>query len=431
MEEEQTKRRFPRLRNALCTASFLVAAVAVVFASPLSSSMQNLQSQGRGLLSALGLRRAISSGLAHEEVLNTSRQLEKLPIEQQPVEIFKWVNATFKPTASGPSWVQFTSFGPQGLVITDMLREQGLLDHTRVVSIDTHYLFPETYALIEDATKHFGIEDKLRIYKSKEGSRAMFEKAYGEKLWKVDLKLFEFLTKVEPTRRALEDLGVKAWITGRRKSQGGARRDIPLVEIDGSDGRIKINPLANWDMESVWKYIKERRLPYNSLHDDGFQSIGDVFTTERTKDGESEREGRWRQFQGKTECGMHLSNDSGSYRDLVRRSERVKKGYLWDFEASKRALSLGISLVSSEKFEEVVWNCTEDVFIDIYAPWCPHCQSLDPDFNELAKTVKERGINLKLARMDGWQNKIPESISDKFHITGFPSLFLVLKGSAQ
>jgi len=378
----------------------------------------------------LGLRSTASSGLAHAQVMNISSRIEQLPVEQQPVEILRWANATFKPTASGPSWVQFTSFGPQGLVITDMLRELGLLEHTRIVSVDTHYLFPETYALIEDATKYFGLEEKLRIYRSKEGSRAMFEKAFGEKLWKVDLKLFEFLTKVEPTRRALEDLGVKAWITGRRKSQGGVRKDIPLVEVDGSDGRVKINPLANWDMERVWSYIKGRGLPYNSLHDDGFLSIGDIFTTERTGKGESEREGRWKQFKGKTECGMHLAKDSGSFRDLERRSDRVRKGYLWDFDASKRALDLGIALVKSESFEEVVWNSSEDFFLDVYAPWCPHCQSLDPDFNELAKTVKERGIGVRLARMDGWQNKIPEAMSEQFHITGFPSLFLVLKGSS-
>ena len=83
-------------------------------------------------------------------------------------------------------------------------------------------------------------------------------------------------------RRALDDLDTLVWITGRRKSQGGERRSMPIVEIDLGDGRVKLNPLANWGKEEVWEYIRRNKIPYNELHDKGYASVGDVVTTVKT-----------------------------------------------------------------------------------------------------------------------------------------------------
>jgi 3'-phosphoadenosine 5'-phosphosulfate sulfotransferase (PAPS reductase)/FAD synthetase len=78
---------------------------------------------------------------------------------------------------------------------------------------------------------------------------------------------------------------------GRRKSQGGDRLYLPLIEVDKADGRVKLNPLANWAKEDVWRYIRQNKLPYNKLHDQGYQSIGDVVTTEKTPPESGERAG--------------------------------------------------------------------------------------------------------------------------------------------
>ena len=83
-------------------------------------------------------------------------------------------------------------------------------------------------------------------------SRAEFEKLYGPRIWRAAPKVYEYVTKVEPTRRALEELRVDAWMTGRRRSQGGERERLPLLELDESDGRLKMNPLSNWPLKEVF-----------------------------------------------------------------------------------------------------------------------------------------------------------------------------------
>jgi phosphoadenosine phosphosulfate reductase len=115
---------------------------------------------------------------------------------------------------------------------------------------------------------------------------------------------------VEPARRAYEELGVKAVITGRRRSQGADRSSLPIVEVD-STGLIKVNPLANWSFAETKAYIDANGVPYNALLDRGYRSVGDWHSTKasdgsvRTEGGDvSERAGRWAGRQ-KTECGLH------------------------------------------------------------------------------------------------------------------------------
>lgn len=67
--------------------------------------------------------------------------------------------------------------------------------------------------------------------------------------------------------KKMTQLGVEAWLTGRRRSQGGARESLALLEIDDMDGRLKMNPLINWPLENVWAHIRTHNLPYNALHD--------------------------------------------------------------------------------------------------------------------------------------------------------------------
>ena len=62
----------------------------------------------------------------------------------------------------------------------------------------------------------------------------------------------------------------------------------------------KANPLADWSDDDCWAYIRERGLPYNPLHDQGYESIGDTHSTQPGKG----REGRWAGTE-RTECGLH------------------------------------------------------------------------------------------------------------------------------
>ena len=77
----------------------------------------------------------------------------------------------------------------------------------------------------------------------------------------------------------------------------------------------KANPLADWDDQRCWDYIRERDLPYNELHDRGYASIG---CTHCTKPGTG-RDGRWTGSE-KTECGLH------AIRPLARTNWPVESG---------------------------------------------------------------------------------------------------------
>lgn len=115
--------------------------------------------------------------------------------------------------------------------------------------------------------------------------------------------MYDFLVKVEPARRAYTELGVSAIITGRRRSQKGDRGEIPIIEIDDT-GMVKLNPLAYWDFQQVWSYIRANEVPYNALVDQGYKSIGDWHSTKKPTNDGDERSGRW-DGKEKSECGLH------------------------------------------------------------------------------------------------------------------------------
>ena len=145
----------------------------------------------------------------------------------------------------------------------------------------------------------------MKVYKILDvDSREAFAAKYGDKLWEKDIAKFHHLTKIEPLQRGLAELNTVAWITGRRRDQAVTRANMPIFEIDGN-GRLKINPLANWTRKQTWGYVAEHGVIYNPLHDQGYPSIGDEPITTPVAEGEDERAGRWRGF-GKTECGIHI-----------------------------------------------------------------------------------------------------------------------------
>ena len=106
--------------------------------------------------------------------------------------------------------------------------------------------------------------------------------------------------KVQGLEQALS--GVDAWVTGIRREQSPARAHAPKHEFDERRGIHKLNPLADWSEKDLWTYIFAHDLPYNPLHDEGYDSIG---CAPCTLPG-SGREGRWA-GEAKTECGIHLT----------------------------------------------------------------------------------------------------------------------------
>ncbi len=199
--------------------------------------------------------------------------------------------------------IQSTAFGASGMVILDLLyQDLNPNPPIPVLFLDTLHHFPETLQLAKDAQSHYGLDLQV-FYPQGVNSRAEFAQKYGDQLWETDLEQFHQLTKVEPLQRGLEQLQVATWVTGRRRDQSRARSKLPIFECD-RDGRLKVNPLANWIYKEVWNYLVSHQVLYNPLYDQGYASIGDEPLTTMTKAGEEERAGRWRGMT-RTECGMH------------------------------------------------------------------------------------------------------------------------------
>ena len=179
------------------------------------------------------------------------------------------------------------SFQKEETVLLDLL--VAAEPKARVFAIDTHYLFPETYEYWREVEQRYDL--KIEAF---EGA------AVEDGLWETKPDLYLAIAKVEPLTRALLDLD--CWITGVRRDQSPTRAGAPKLAWDEKHELWKANPLADWSDDDCWAYIRERGLPYNKLHDQGYASIGD---THSTVPGVG-REGRWAGTE-RTECGLHTS----------------------------------------------------------------------------------------------------------------------------
>jgi phosphoadenosine phosphosulfate reductase len=180
------------------------------------------------------------------------------------------------------------SFQKEETVLLDLLFE--LEPKARVFAIDTRYLFPETYELWREVERRY--DTKIERF---EGRRV------DDGLWETKPELYLALAKIEPLNRALLDLD--CWITGIRRDQSPTRANAPKLGWDDAHDLWKASPLADWSDDDCWSYIRGRGLPYNSLHDRGYDSIGD---THSTVPGVG-RAGRWA-GSDRTECGLHAEN---------------------------------------------------------------------------------------------------------------------------
>ena len=192
-----------------------------------------------------------------------------------------------------------SSFGAEAALLLDMASK---VDKALpVVFIDTQKLFPETLAYRDMLIARYAFTNVKTYYPDyADTSRS----DPGEDLWSRDVNACCYIRKVKPLEKALQ--GFDAWITGRKRFQGGTRKDMPLIESAG--GRVKINPLANWDRNDVAKAFKERDIPLHPLKEHGYLSIGCMPCTSIPDDPDDPRSGRW-QGQEKTECGIHLDED--------------------------------------------------------------------------------------------------------------------------
>ena len=249
------------------------------------------------------------------------------------LEILRWCITTL------PSLFQETAFGLTGLTTLDMLSKMKIPRPQMVdlLFFDTLHHFQETHNLIERIRERYPLVE-LHIYKpAGVHTPESFAQKHGERLWESNDQLYDWVAKVEPAQRAYRELQVGAVLTGRRRSQGGKRGDIPVIEIDEA-GLVKVNPFANWTFQQVNDYIKANDVPYNALLDRGYKSVGDWHSTKPVKEGEDERAGRW-QGQQKSECGIH--NPRSKFAQFLKEQEMKKQQ-----EVLQQALDSGVEIES-------------------------------------------------------------------------------------
>lgn len=196
-----------------------------------------------------------------------------------------------------------SSLGIEDQVLTDMICK--IAPETRIFTLDTGRLFPETYSLIERTNMTYGIKIQLFFPDYHELEKMVGD--HGVNLFYESIekrRLCCHIRKLEPLKRAFS--GLKVWICGLRHEQSVTRTDNQLVEWDKQNDLLKLNPLIDWSEEQVWKYIRERGVPYNKLHDQGFPSIGCQPCTRAIQPGEDVRAGRWWwEDPEHKECGLH------------------------------------------------------------------------------------------------------------------------------
>ena len=227
--------------------------------------------------------------LTAEECAELAREFES----QSAEALLAWAVESF-----APRLVMTSSFGPEGIVLIDLLSR--IASNIPVIYLDTGFHFAATAAVKDAVRDHF----KLNLIEQRATlSVEQQEALYGKDLFRTQPDLCCQIRKVEPLRAALHSYD--GWLVALRRDQSATRANIQKIEWNAKHQLVKINPLAAWTRKQVWDYIVKNKLPYNLLHDEGYTSIGCEPCTQPTQTGQHERDGRWA-GQGKKECGLHL-----------------------------------------------------------------------------------------------------------------------------
>ena len=196
-----------------------------------------------------------------------------------------------------------TSFSFEDQVISHAILKGNLPIH--IFTLDTGRMFAETYSTWSSTNATY--QTNIKAYYPNQVTLQNFVAANGPNSFYESVenrKKCCYIRKVEPLQRALQ--GCKVWITGLRAEHSGDRKDLPMIEWDETNQVIKYHPILHWTSAEVKQYINDNHVPYNSLQDKGYVSIGCAPCTRAIKPGEDFRAGRWWwEDADKKECGLH------------------------------------------------------------------------------------------------------------------------------
>lgn len=208
-------------------------------------------------------------------------------------EVIEWAFKTY-----GDKIVYACSFGIEGMVLIELIHR--IAPNAKIVFLDTHYHFQETYDLISKVKKRYPSLD-IHMQQPDLSIEEQAEK-HGKDLFKTNPDKCCELRKIIPLNKAIE--GYVAWISGLRREQSPFRQNTNFLNQDKKFQKVKVCPLIHWTWKDVWRFVTKYKLDYNELHDRGYPSIGCAPCTRPEFTADDLRSGRW-SGQGKTECGLH------------------------------------------------------------------------------------------------------------------------------
>ena len=224
-------------------------------------------------------------------------RIEALRAQYTPLSADETLRAMIETEFSGKICV-VSSFGSESAVL---LHKVAQIDPSvPVIFLNTGKLFGETLRFRDRLQNLLGLTDIRAIGPHPDDLKQL--DAAGD-LWSRDADKCCHIRKVLPQQRALKDFD--AVITGRKRFQTAARENMNMIELeDAATGRVRINPLADFDLSALETYIDAHQLPRHPLVKDGYLSIGCMPCTAKVKEGADYRSGRWAQSE-KEECGIH------------------------------------------------------------------------------------------------------------------------------
>ncbi|XP_071714069.1 5'-adenylylsulfate reductase 3, chloroplastic-like [Rutidosis leptorrhynchoides] len=302
----------------------------------------------------------------------------------------------------------------------------------RVFSLDTGRLNPETYKFFDTVERHYGIRIEY-----------MFPDAVEVQALVRTKGLFSFyedghqeccrVRKVRPLRRALK--GLRAWITGQRKDQSpGTRSEVPVVQVDpafegldgGSGSLVKWNPVANVAGNDIWNFLRTMDVPVNSLHAQGYISIGCEPCTRSVLPGQHEREGRWWWEDAKAkECGLHKGNlkeENVNGNTSVNGNERSVVSDIFENQNIVNLSRPGVENLLKMEDRKDAW------IVVLYAPWCPFCQAMETSYGEFADMLVGSDVKVGKFNADGDQKAFAQQ---EMQLGSYPTILFFPEHSSR
>ncbi len=219
-----------------------------------------------------------------------------------PERVVRWAADTF-----GPDLVMSSSFGAESAALIHLATR--VVPGIRIIMVDTGYLFPETFELMEQLRKRLDLN--VWVYRSrKDPIQYLAEAGETDPTDRKDVAACCAVNKNEPFERAFRELAPEAWLRGIRRQQASTRAERDVVEWSKRYGCYAISPLLNWSTREMHAYMVKNDLPFHPLYEKGYASIGcnPLSCTRPITIGEDPRAGRWAGTT-KVECGLHLEGD--------------------------------------------------------------------------------------------------------------------------